>query len=306
MIVLPMFKRFFQHLYFVRWYAGARLLGRRNPLQTVLFVSDLCNLKCRHCCVYSREKPVIKTFDAIRKELEECYRLGSRFVDFEGGEPFLWRDGEKTVNDLFDLAKEIGFFSTTVTTNAQIPFEPCRSDLVWVSLDGVGAYHDFIRGEGAFDRLERNVRLSNHPYVNANMVINRHNFEGVEETIRYIADHPVFKLISLNFHTPFPGTEDLELDWETRCRVIDRILALKKKGAPIMNSTRGLSRMKDMRFKKECWISNFIAVDGSFHKECQGSELGLCDRCGFGMATEMRNLYHLSPGTILAGLKVRM
>ncbi|MGI5831297.1 MAG: radical SAM protein [Thermoguttaceae bacterium] len=303
-----MFKKTAQRLYFLRWYASVRLLGRRRPLQSVLSVGNACNLRCRHCAVYPRkpEDTLKKSYETIREELEKCYRMGSRFVDFEGGEPFLWRDGEYTINDLFDLAKEIGFFSTTVTTNAQIPFDPCRSDLVWVSLDGVGKYHDLIRGPGAFDRLEKNVALSNHPYLNANMVVNKYNWEGVEETVRYIADHPKFHLLSVNFHNPFPGTEEMKLDWETRCKVIDLLVRLHKKGAPLMNTVGGLRRLKDMRFKKQCWISNFVFPDGTFHPQCGGDLIGLCEECGFGMATEMIGVWNLRLETIRAGLKVRM
>ena len=301
-----MIKRLCQHLYFLKWYAQIRFLRKRKPLQTVLFISDLCNLRCKHCCIYNDHNPNIKSYDTIASELERVYRMGSRFVDFEGGEPFLWKDGNRNVNDLFDLARDMGFFSTTVTTNAQISFEPCCSDLVWVSLDGLGKYHDAIRGDGAFAKLEKNVDLSSHPYLNANMVINRLNWQSVEETIQYVADSPKFHLISLNFHTPFPGTESLELDWETRCKVIDRILELRKKGAPLMNTAGGLRRMKNLDFAKKCWIANFVMTDGSFHEQCQGQEAGVCDRCGFGMAGEMKGVYDLRLETILAGLKVRM
>ncbi|MBR3218984.1 MAG: radical SAM protein [Thermoguttaceae bacterium] len=303
-----MFKSIRQHFYFLNWYAQVRLLGRRRPLQTVLFVGDACNLRCKHCSVVPKEGTPCrkKDYETIAQELRRCYALGSRFVDFEGGEPFLWKDGQRDINDLFDLAREIGFFSTTVTTNAQIPFEPCRSDLVWISLDGVGAYHDKIRGEGAFARLEKNIATSSHPCLNANMVVNPLNVDAVEDTVRYVADHPKLKMLSVNFHTPFPGTEDLELDWETRCGVIDRLISLRKKGAPLMNTASGLRRMKDMRFKKRCWVTNFVMVDGAFCPQCLGSEYGLCERCGFGMASEMAGLWNLHPETILAGLKVRM
>ena len=302
-----MFKKIAQDFYFLRWYAAARLLGRRNPLQSVLAVGNACNLRCRHCAVYPRkpEDTLKKDYGTVRRELETCYKMGSRFVDFEGGEPFLWRVGDRTINDLFDLAREIGFFSTTVTTNAQIPFDPCRSDLVWVSLDGVGRYHDLIRGPGAFDRLEKNVALSTHPNLNANMVINRYNWEAVEETVRYVADHPKFRLLAVSFHTPFPGTEEMMLDLETRCKVIDLLVGLHKKGAPLMNTRSGLLRLKDMRFKKQCWISNFVLPDGTFEKNCGGDKLGICDRCGFGMTAETAGLWNLNPETIRAGLKVR-
>ena len=51
---------------------------------------------------------------------------------------------------------------------------------------------------------------------------------------------------------------------------------------------------------------NFITVDGKNHPDCGGSELGLCDQCGFCMAGEMHSVMTLRPDTILAGLKLRM
>ena len=125
-------------LYLGCWFFKARFLGCQNPLQTVLFINDQCNLACKHCCIYSRGEPIRKSLEAIAGELEYAYKLGSRFVDFEGGEPFLWQDGERGFNDLVRLAKDIGFYSATVTTNAQMPFPGCEADSIWVSLDGLG------------------------------------------------------------------------------------------------------------------------------------------------------------------------
>lgn len=303
---MSILKRFVQHLSFVRWFFRVRVLGRLEPLQSVIFITNRCNLRCKHCNVVEERDCTTKSWAQIEEELKKCRAMGSRFVDFEGGEPFIWRDGDKTIDDLCVLAKKLGFFSTTITTNAQIPFDAPNADLIWVSLDGVGAYHDAVRGPGAFERLERNVAASTHPFLNANMAINRLNYESVEEVVRYVTESPRFKYLSVNFHTPYPGTEDLALDWETRCAVIDKLLELRKKGAPLMNSARGIRKLKDMNFTKRCWISNFVSVDGVFHKACLGEELGLCDRCGFGMATEMTGVYSLHPETVMAGLRARM
>ena len=106
--------------YLPLWYFRSRILGQKWPLQTVLFVTDYCNLKCRHCMAEGHKGSRMKPYEEIRSELEYSYALGSRFVDFEGGEPTLWRDEQgRTLNDLYKLAKEIGFFSCTLTTNGQ-------------------------------------------------------------------------------------------------------------------------------------------------------------------------------------------
>ncbi|MDR1045296.1 MAG: radical SAM protein [Candidatus Adiutrix sp.] len=288
------------------WFLRARFLGRQAPLQTVLFVNNQCNLACRHCNIYSRESPIVKSYETIREELDYAYSLGSRFVDFEGGEPFLWRDGAHDLNSLIRLAQAVGFYSTTVTTNAQLPFQGCQADSIWVSLDGLGPVHDLIRGEGAFDRLVKNIASCGHRRLSVNMVINRLNRSHVAETIDFAAANPHIKSISLNFHTPFPGTEDLFLDWESRNLVIDEIIELKKRGRPVMNSLSGLKLMKGADFTKRCWVTNFIMPDGRRLSECQGRSAGICDRCGFCMAGEMNSVFSFKPDTILAGLNLRV
>lgn len=287
------------------WFLRARLFGRKAPLQTVLFVNSKCNLACRHCSIYSRESPITKSFSEIREELAYAYGLGSRFVDLEGGEPLLWSEGERDLNSVIELAREVGFYSVTVTTNAQLPFPGVKADSIWVSLDGLGSVHDQIRGKGAFERLLANIATAGHPRLSANMVVNSLNYQSVEETAEFVKDSPHLSSISINFHTPFPGTEDLFLDWGPRRQVIDQVIAMKRRGYPIMNSVSGLRLMKGADYAKRCWVTNFIMPDGQRLPECQGKAAGVCDRCGFCMAGEMNSVFRLKPDTILAGLSLR-
>ena len=288
------------------WFFKARILGIKRPLQTVLFINDKCNLTCKHCVAYRTTNPHSKSYEQIEDELRHSYRIGARFVDFEGGEPTLWRDEEKDLNSLIRLSKAIGFFSATITTNAFMPFAGSEADSIWVSLDGLGHFHDVIRGKGAYDRLVKNIEEARHPNISVNMVINSLNYPSVEETIEFANNNPFIRAISLNFHNPYPGTEYLFLDWETRAQVIDLIIEKKKAGYPIMNSVSGLKLMKHSKFKKECWVSNFILPDGRRLAECPGKTAGICDSCGLSMSGEMRSVFCLKPDTILAGIKLRI
>ncbi len=295
-----------QLFYLSFWFFKAKFLGIKRSLQTVLFISEKCNLTCRHCNIYRKENPRIKSYEQIREELEYSYKQGSRFVDFEGGEPVLWHDGEYGLNDLIRLAKKIGFFSTTVTTNAQLSFQHCEADSIWVSLDGLGKYHDQIRGTGTFDRLVKNIESSGHPELSVNMVVNNLNYPSVVETIEFAKRNPHIRSISLNFHTPFEGTEELFLDWGRRSEVIDDVIRMKKAGYPVMNSISGLKLMKHNKFKKQCWVTNFVMPDGTRFTECQGKEAGVCDCCGFCMAGEMNSVFNLKLDTIMAGMNLRV
>lgn len=306
MNVVKDFASWKQAAYLPKWYFQSRILGQKRPLQTVLFITDYCNLQCKHCTPSGHGCTRMKSYEEIRNELLYAYEQGSRFVDFEGGEPTLWRDGAYRLNDLYHLAKKIGFFSCTLTTNGQRDFRDTLADSVWVSVDGYGAYHDAVRGMGTFARLDRNIRKSGHPALSIAMAVNRINRPSVRELAQYAKDTPAVQSIAFNLHTPFLGTEDLTLDWGERCEVIDEILALKKSGYPIMNTASGLKTMKRRGFPKDCWIANYILLDGTRLTECPGNTLGVCDDCGFCMSGEMYSVLRLKPDTILAGMKLRV
>ena len=197
-------------------------------MQTVLFITDKCNLRCKHCSVYGSAGYKQRKFEDIVADMRYSYELGSRFIDLEGGEPTLWKEakGEKaphdtsvvgdpaeakgeyyTINDLIDAALEIGFFSITVTTNAQQDFSWIRPQSIWVSMDGVGEYHDRVRGEGSFARLEENIRNSGFKHICVNMVVNSLNYESLDAAMEYAKNNPAIEQISINFHTPYsvPG-----------------------------------------------------------------------------------------------------
>ncbi len=293
-------------IYLPKWFFGARFLGRTAPLQTVLFVSNRCNLACAHCESATHANTISKPITQIAEELEYAYSLGSRFVDFEGGEPTIWSDGNYRINDLIALASQIGFFSSTVTTNAQLPFDGLQANSIWVSIDGTREYHDAIRGEGAFDRAMANIASSGHPAVSINMSINRINYECVADVMDIARDNPHVKMMSFSFHVPYRGTEDMMVDWGERVRILDMIISRKKAGYPIMNSVSAMELMKTNDFPKRCWVSNFILADGTRLDECPGKAEGICNMCGFGMGAEMHSVLTLRPDTIAAGLSLRV
>ena len=284
-------KKFF---YLAWWYFQIRFLKKQKPLQTVLFINNECNLRCKHCCINKKTQKINKSYEQIKKELEYSYNLGSRFVDFEGGEPTLWKDNEKKINDLILLAKKIGFFSTTITTNAQNDFSWVIADSIWVSIDGFEKYHELIRGENTFKKAVENIEKyvkNNKNNLSINMVINSLNEKSVEDTIKFSKNNPYINSISLNFHMPYFDTENLCV--KNKNEIIDNIIKLKKQNYPIMNTFRGLKNLKKQNNGKYCWITNFIMPNGDKLSQCQGKLNNLCQNCGLGMSTEMKNIYNL-------------
>ena len=61
------------YFYLAQWFVRARFFGRRAPLQTVLFITDKCNLRCKHCSVYGSAGNHQRSFDDIVADMRYSY-----------------------------------------------------------------------------------------------------------------------------------------------------------------------------------------------------------------------------------------
>ncbi|HVO77514.1 MAG TPA: radical SAM protein, partial [Methanomassiliicoccales archaeon] len=193
------------------FYYGAWLfrswLGDKRPLVNTMLINYDCNLRCKHCAIVANldklPPPHKISYDAALEEMRTHYGKGCRILFFEGGEPTMWKDGQKDLRDLIKAGREIGYFAIGYTTNGtNVIFE--ESDVISVSLDGPRETHDLIRCPGTYDALMANLEKCRHPNVFANMVVMRQNLDKVEETVRLVAANKHIRGIMLNFITPPP------------------------------------------------------------------------------------------------------
>jgi MoaA/NifB/PqqE/SkfB family radical SAM enzyme len=278
------------------------LLGRRKPIVAGVPLTDVCNLHCAHCVVAHAGRGH-HTLEKIRGWIQLLYDRGARILYLQGGEVFMWSDGDRRLDHVVRMARSMGYFKVATVTNGTYPIET-EADLVWVSIDGSPRTHDEIRGEGAFVRLTRNLQASSHRRIFANMTVNRRNRGDVEEVVRFVAEHPKLRGVSINFHTPYPGVEDLALLPDERAGTIDDLLRWKTEGSPIVNSTAGLRLLKNGNYRRPVWMIQMVE-QGQVFECCWGRTLdGVCQRCGYGVIAELSGLSRLRPASILHALKL--
>ena len=142
------------------------LLGQRYPLKPNslnLLVNDICNSRCQMCSIWEKKRDHELTPSELAQILNDPLFDKLRYVGVSGGEPTLRHD----LPDIFRVlvAKEPRLRGTGIITNAiraddviskvTLVSDICRkagvSFRVMVSLDGVEAIHDRVRGrEGNF------------------------------------------------------------------------------------------------------------------------------------------------------------
>jgi MoaA/NifB/PqqE/SkfB family radical SAM enzyme len=212
----------------------SRLLKKR-PIFLTCFVTARCGLNCGHC-FYREELKNGNIADEF--SLEEWDRFTSRSPSFPkliltGGEPFLRQDLKDIAAVFYEnasAARQITIPTAGYHTDRIVDLVETllarRSDLILeiqLSIDGVGAQHDQIRGKGAFDRLMRTYRAlapiqarDNGLRIRFNYTFSRVTQDWFEGTWQYVTQelgNPHFDMVLVRRATiedEFWGQVDIE------------------------------------------------------------------------------------------------
>jgi MoaA/NifB/PqqE/SkfB family radical SAM enzyme len=272
---------------------------RQLPLIYGIAVTDRCNLHCRGCTVANTGRPSM-TWQQLVDAMVAAHRRGYRELYFSGGEPMLWRDGDRTIEDAVRAARRIGFFHVHVYTNGTRGLG-VSADTVWVSMDGLPGTFERRRGDH-FHEVEAAVRTSGHRRVAIIYVIDRTTAAGVEPFLRWVRDtHLPVLGVMFYFHTPYYGYDELYLDRTERAERIDGLLRCIDAGLPVLNSRAGLRALRSGRWPRRFGVASVLDVDGESVCCRAGDEV--CEDCGYAACTELTELQRLRPSAVRAMLR---
>jgi SynChlorMet cassette radical SAM/SPASM protein ScmF len=200
---------------------------RTYPLNQIYFyLTEGCNLKCRHCWIAPKYQSPDNPFpsldpDLFRSIIEQAKPLGLSGVKLTGGEPLL----HPHIHEILDTVRSEGL-RLTVETNgifctpelAEKMKTTCENPFVSVSIDGADAEtHEWVRGvEGCFEAALEGVRN----LVNAGfkpqiiMALMRRNKEQMEAVVR-LAEQLGAGSIKFNLVQPTARGETMHVAAET-------------------------------------------------------------------------------------------
>ncbi|OFW66555.1 MAG: hypothetical protein A2Z12_02035 [Actinobacteria bacterium RBG_16_68_21] len=270
------------------------VLGRREPLIYGVALTDRCNLACRGCEVANTGRRSMN-WEELVVAMQGAHRRGYRELYFSGGEPMLWRDGGRRLEDAVAAARRIGFFHVHVYTNGTVGLDT-SADLVWVSMDGLPGTFELRRGDH-FAQVEQAVRRGGHPKVAVIYVIDRNTADGFEPFLRWVRESrfPVIGVM-FYFHTPYYGYDELYLDADERAPLIDRLLDCIRRGLPVLNSRAGLRALRSGDWPRRLPLASVVDVDGE--SVCCRASDEVCKDCGYAACTELAELQRLRPSAV--------
>jgi MoaA/NifB/PqqE/SkfB family radical SAM enzyme len=290
---------------FPAFFFQRKILGRKIPLLASFKLTYRCNLACLACPFHRRaaEAGAHMDWSMVKASLDALRRRGVLILVFEGGEPFLWRDGRYGLNDAVLYAKR-RFPRVAVTTNGTFPLD-CPADILWVSLDGLKETHDRLRS-GSFDRVWSNLRASRRRLF-VHYTINRENHRDIGPLLERLRDIPAFGGLTVQLFYPYgQGEAALALSDGERAAALDAVIAMKKRGLPILNSAERLRAMisNDWSCHEDILIN--VDPDGTVAQGCYVRRRGRirCRACGFTPVSEASGALDLLPGSLKAGWSI--
>lgn len=236
-------------------------------------------------------------FARLTDMARSAYDRGCRELYFTGGEPMMWRDGARTIDDLIEAARSMGYFHVHVYTNGTLGLG-CSADLVWVSVDGLPETYRTRRGDH-FEEVESAIRAPGHPPTRVIYVIDRYTKDGVEEFLEWVREArlPVMGVM-FYFHTPYYGYDDLFLDAAERRSAIGELIAMKARGLPVANTRAGLELLASGDWPRRIPIA--LVADAEGESVCCRASDDVCADCGYSPCTEIVAAQRLNPEAVMS------
>ena len=271
--------RFKDFVYFTKFGIKSVLLKKKDPILGTIILTDRCNLSCKHCAV-NNINSIIYPYENIKREMKSLYDMGIRILFFCGGETFLWEDSGRNLRDLVIEAKEMGFLIVNIVTNGTHKLDLPEADLILLSLDGDREVHNSIRGD-TYDEIMKNIENATSDNICFYMAINQMNKHCVDSVCNKAREMKNVRAVSFNFHTPYPGTENLFLNRDEKEEVARKISWFMDNGYPIFNLKSALRYIVDNNFPTPCY--QCVVMEDGHLSTCGRciSEEGLCERCGY-------------------------
>jgi len=273
---------------------------RTGPFVLGLVTNDTCNLHCRHCRVANIYHERMR-YEEIGGHLERFYRRGARFVYLEGGEPYLWRDGERRLPDVVRLAREVGYLRVHVYTNGTFPLDPAP-DFTWVSIDGLGETFRSIRGIEV-ERVLENVRGFAGRF-GVVFVVNTLNYREIRAFLEFIRAELPRGRVMFFFHTPYYGVDDLLPSPAQKAEAIETILQCKRERLPVLNSRAGLRALGHGRYPHPTRLWYVVDRTGEYPCCRAYGHPEVCEQCGYATCAEIVLSRSLRPGPFWTMCKV--
>lgn len=163
------------------------------PLRVHLAITNLCQLKCRHCSAPAREASSNElSLDEIKKLLDELAANGTMEVTIGGGEPFLRQDLFPIIAHARSLGLNVLLSTTGLFVSRVVAKKIVEVGLKSIRISFEGSTeksYDYFRGKGTYRRAVRGIKTLREVFdvpITLHTVLMRQNINEILTMIRAV------------------------------------------------------------------------------------------------------------------------
>jgi sulfatase maturation enzyme AslB (radical SAM superfamily) len=216
----------------------SELLDGLQPSALSVDVTNLCNLRCKHCFwdAYDEALPAgtnESILDSVKAVLKKFPSITN--ITWYGGEPLISKKTIALVQQGLTFKK-----NNLVITNGTFPIPEWRENVHFaVSLDGTQEIHDSLRGVDTYNKTKNNVlsAIAKGVPIAILYCVNSVNIKCIPDFLKEWADKNTIGIV-FTAYAPLKGRDSyLSLTDCHRDRVVSVLLQMKKKvGSVIVNT----------------------------------------------------------------------
>lgn len=248
-------------------------------------LTDACDFHCKHCYINRDSKEELR-FEQISPTIDEFSSVTKRLnikgrINFTGGNPLLRPD-------IFDILKharskdlEFGILGNPTASVGELKkLKELGIVKYQISLDGFKENHDYIRGEGTFDKARDFLKLLKQERIAPDVMatVTKRNIADIPELAKYLYENKLVNRFDFARLVPIGRGKELESDLplpqeykQFMYKMLEVYKELKQKNLNYRIGT-----------KDPLWSLVFYELGESMHEH---SKAVICGGCGVGVAS---------------------
>lgn len=159
----------------LRWHIKYYFTKKGFPLACGMYITNMCNLKCRICNVWLEPEKCTIDFAVYSQIIKDLKTLGCYYFSISGGEPLLVKDIVVRLTFAKKNLPYVHLVSNGINIDKELAKLLAKTGLdeISISIDGMAKVHDSLRGmDGAFDLAIRGIDNLKKHAPNISIVIN--------------------------------------------------------------------------------------------------------------------------------------
>lgn len=212
----------------------ARLGLLKRPVFVSWVLTRACNYQCVYCNDHEGDGKDDMTTAEVLSVIDTLAASGTRLISFTGGEPLLRAD----IGQILRYCHDQGILTTLNTNGSLVPEkidDIMTVDQITLSLDGPEEINDSVRGQGAYRKVLKAIRVLQAKHIRVKLVAVLSEKNAFPYVIDYLTHLGMVMGVPISFHPAIPqllrghGQNPIVMSQTTRYMIMSYIMSEKNK-----------------------------------------------------------------------------